>query len=52
MRISIAGESVAATSGGEASDTIHVLHVDDEPDLAETAAAFLQREDTRFEIAS
>jgi PAS domain S-box-containing protein len=29
---------------------IHVLHVDDEPDLAETAAVFLEREDDRISV--
>jgi PAS domain S-box-containing protein len=29
---------------------IRVLHVDDEPGFAETAAAFLEREDDRFEV--
>jgi PAS domain S-box-containing protein len=31
-------------------DTVRVLHVDDEPDFAATAAAFLEREDDRFDI--
>ena len=31
-------------------ETIHVLHVDDEPDFAELAATYLEREDDRFEI--
>lgn len=31
---------------------IRVLHVDDEPDFGETVAAFLRREDERFEIES
>lgn len=30
--------------------TIRILHVDDEPDFAEMASAFLQREDERFEV--
>ncbi|WP_142858923.1 PAS domain S-box protein [Salinigranum halophilum] len=30
--------------------TIHVLHVDDEPDFTAMAAAFLEREDDRFEV--
>jgi len=33
-----------------ASEPVRVLHVDDEPDLAELAASFLTREDDRFEI--
>ena len=32
-----------------ASNTIRVLHVDDEPDFADLAATFLQREDDRFD---
>ena len=32
------------------SDEIVVLHVDDEPDLAEMAAEFLEREDDRFTV--
>jgi PAS domain S-box-containing protein len=31
-------------------DTVRVLHVDDEPDFAATAAAFLEREDDRFDV--
>jgi PAS domain S-box-containing protein len=31
-------------------DTIHVLHVDDEPGLAEMATTFLQREDEQFSV--
>ncbi|MUW14350.1 PAS domain S-box protein [Halorubrum sp. CBA1125] len=33
-------------------DAIRVLHVDDEPDFAEMAASFLEREDDRFEVAT
>ncbi|AUV82318.1 hybrid sensor histidine kinase/response regulator [Salinigranum rubrum] len=33
-----------------ALDAIRVLHVDDEPEFAATAAAFLERTDDRFEI--
>jgi PAS domain S-box-containing protein len=32
------------------SDSIRVLHVDDEPGFAETAGAFLEREDDRIEV--
>jgi PAS domain S-box-containing protein len=32
------------------SDTIHILHVDDEPDIADMAATFLEREDERFAL--
>jgi len=32
------------------SDTIRLLHVDDEPDFAETAAAFLERENDRLRV--
>ncbi len=32
------------------NDTIHVLHVDDDIDFGEMAAAFINREDERFEI--
>lgn len=31
---------------------IHVLHVDDEPGLTDLAATFLEREETRFSVAS
>jgi len=37
-------------SGSDSEQTIDVLHVDDEPDLAGTAAAFLEREDDRLNI--
>lgn len=32
------------------TDTIQVLHVDDEPDLAEVVATFLEREDDRMQV--
>ncbi|WP_336328286.1 hybrid sensor histidine kinase/response regulator [Halovenus sp. HT40] len=32
------------------SDTVHVLHVDDEPDFAEMAATFLERENEQFVV--
>ncbi|GAB6878503.1 hypothetical protein JCM17823_07770 [Halorubrum gandharaense] len=35
---------------GEGAGTIRVLHVDDEPDFAEMAAASLEREDERFVV--
>jgi PAS domain S-box-containing protein len=31
-------------------DTVHVLHVDDEPDLAELVATYLEREDERLTV--
>ena len=31
-------------------DTIHVLHVDDDPELADLAATLLEREDDRFDV--
>ena len=34
------------------ADSIAVLHVDDEPDFAEVAAAFLEREDARFDVTT
>jgi len=34
----------------EATDNIHVLHVDDEPDFAEMTASFLENEDNRFSV--
>jgi PAS domain S-box-containing protein len=34
----------------EPLDTIHVLHVDDEPDLGEMVATFLEREDDRLTV--
>lgn len=33
-------------------DTIYVLHVDDEPDFAELAATFLEREDERLVVTT
>mgnify|MGYP000631001913 CR=1 FL=1 len=39
------GETLSRVAG-----TIRVLHVDDEPDFAELAATFLEREDERFEV--
>ncbi|MFT4882667.1 MAG: PAS domain S-box-containing protein [Natronomonas sp.] len=32
------------------SESIRVLHVDDEPDFADTSATFVEREDDRFDI--
>lgn len=32
------------------ANPIHVLHVDDEPDFADVAATFLEREEDRFEV--
>lgn len=32
------------------TDTIHVLHVDDDPDIADLAATFLEREEERFSV--
>lgn len=40
--------TLATTNGN--SETIRVLHVDDEPDLADLAATFLQREDARITV--
>jgi PAS domain S-box-containing protein len=34
----------------ESADTIHILHVDDEPDFAEMAATFLERENGRLNV--
>ncbi|MEZ3170117.1 PAS domain S-box protein [Halorubrum sp. RMP-47] len=31
-------------------ESIHVLHVDDEPDFADVAADFIKREDNRFDV--
>ena len=36
----------------EGSDTIRVLHVDDEPDFAEVAATFIERVDDRLTVAT
>ncbi len=33
-------------------ETIHVLHVDDEPDFADVAATYLERADDRFQVRS
>lgn len=33
-------------------EAIHVLHVDDEPDVAELAAEFLEREDDRIDVST
>jgi len=35
---------------GRATDTIRVLHVDDEPDFVDMVATFLQREDSRLTV--
>jgi len=35
---------------GDDSETIRILHVDDEPEFAEMAATFLEREDDRFTV--
>ncbi|WP_277541759.1 GAF domain-containing protein [Haloarcula laminariae] len=35
---------------GTLGTSVRVLHVDDDPDFAETAAAFLERDDARFEV--
>jgi PAS domain S-box-containing protein len=35
---------------GTPPETIHILHVDDEPNLADTVAMFLQKEDDRFVV--
>ncbi|WP_434531538.1 PAS domain S-box protein (plasmid) [Haloarcula sp. NS06] len=34
----------------ETADTIHVLHVDDDPDLADLTAAFLERENDQLDV--
>jgi len=34
------------------TDSFHVLHVDNEPDFAATAGAFLEREDDRFTVTT
>jgi len=34
----------------QSSNSIRILHVDDEPDFAEMAATFVEREDERFDI--
>jgi CheY-like chemotaxis protein len=39
------GETLSRLPGA-----IRVLHVDDEPDFADLAATFLEREDERFEV--
>ena len=31
-------------------ESIHVLHVDDNPELGELAATFIEREDDRFTV--
>jgi len=35
---------------GSTAETVHVLHVDDEPDVADIAAELPQREDDRIEV--
>jgi len=35
---------------GAVPESIHVLHVDDEPDFAEMAAEFVRRQDDRFDV--
>jgi PAS domain S-box-containing protein len=37
-------------SADDSTDTIRVLHVDDEPDFADLTATFLEREDGRIEV--
>lgn len=37
---------------GERSDTVRVLHVDDDPGLADVAATFLERQDGRVTVRS
>jgi PAS domain S-box-containing protein len=41
-------DGIAATDGS--TETIRVLHVDDDPDFAEMAATFLERADERFVV--
>jgi len=43
-------EGGRATDAAGDGDTIRVLHVDDEPEFAEMAAAFIEREDDRLEV--
>ena len=40
----------AVNTMSDSTDTIHVLHVDDEPNLADVAATFLEREDDRIQV--
>ncbi len=42
--------SAASASTHEQHEPVRILHVDDDPDLADLAATFLTREDDRFEI--
>ena len=44
------GDRGSATDATGPSDTIHILHVDDEPEFADTAATFLEREDDRLAV--
>lgn len=44
------GAHIMPVSGLDPEQTIDVLHVDDDPDFADTAAAFLEREDDRINI--
>ncbi len=37
-------------NSGEIGGTIHVLHVDDEPDFADLTATFLERENDQFKV--
>lgn len=36
----------------DAPDSVHVLHVDDDPEFADMAAQFLEREDPRFDVVT
>lgn len=46
----MSGVSQSEICMSETADTIRVLHVDDEPDLVDMAATFLEREDNRIEV--
>jgi len=36
----------------ETTDTVEILHVDDDPDLCSLAVSFLEREDERFTVTT
>ena len=46
----MSGVSQSEVCMSESADTIRVLHVDDEPDLVDMAATFLEREDNRIDV--
>jgi PAS domain S-box-containing protein len=46
------GRSGESATADERTETIRVLHVDDEPSFADLTAEFLERDDDRFEVCT